>query len=186
MEAPLFSQIPNVVLNKIKKPTRPKKRKFVKFYDDPTIGGSQSDDVTSSWSEADPIRKGSPDEFVEQTRLEEEHKIEKKLKPSVSFAEETTGDIAIHCPTCACNKQKADAITRTDVVEVESQKTQTEEGFPAADPQDSYKKELEAQSLKGQMYSIPNATNAPLKLGLTLKGKKRIVYYPDEVYARQD
>lgn len=82
-----------------------------------------------------------------------------------------------------------DAIIQTDIIETKplmlSRSTQTIESWLRMDAAyEEYRDKLKSDSLASNfnpMYSLNNSKpNAPLKIGLSLKGRKRKVFYPDE------
>lgn len=189
MDAPLFSQIPAVVLKKVgPEGTLSRKRKAVKFYDDDDLEQESeeaiSEEVTSS---------GHATESQESHRSSNSHKSNEIRTLPIKSALKKTKKRKASPDKELIVDEGVDAITQTNPEPAKiSRQSQTDIVFPVnltTDDSiyDDYTSRLQAQSLEFRPNILPipkrDGKQPPLKIGLILpKGKKRVVFYPDESY----
>lgn len=189
MALPLFSQIPTQVLTRIGKENFKKEQNLAKFYEDEIIEESDSEIDVEKNKDVVLIEPPEPADKNQDKGTKKVNKSDEKNQPNkkrVKYSDE--------CPTSSSNqfvieKTFSDASVQTDDLmllrrEAIVQTNETLLNRPISD----YERHREqngshfADAYK-PMYSIPKRQGKdvpPLKIGLTLRGRKRKVFYPGE------
>ena len=149
----LFSQIPANVLHRANVGRPVDRRKKIRFYEEINTTDDETDIDTEGCINEPPTSSDSSSGIKKQALLAE--------------------------------KDFSDAIIQVDIkARTVDQQTQTEESLITRPLSDNDQQRLNSNTYYAT-YSIPRARTKtgrepPLKIGLTLRGKKRKVYYPDK------
>lgn len=186
----VFSQIPSIVLqkNRIHDGT-----KSVRFYDDDPIEVIEvcenSDPVTSSSNYQSESNEASTKPQPTRYPVRSATKIKESKKSRDEFLVPT-----VPPKTSSQNQEeteshdsivKSDAIIQTELVKLVDRSTQTVESFltrPLDDydvQQANHLNQFNESTHRVMSYRIPKHRQPPLKVGLSKRGKKRQVFYPD-------
>lgn len=188
MALPLFSQIPTQVLSKLGKENFKKEQNLAKFYEEEVIEESDSEvDVENE-------KKKVEEQVVKASEiLDNKPKRIAKDNPSVQTNSKRVR-YTDECPTSSSNqfvveKTFSDASVQTDDPSLFRREAivQTNETLLNR-PLSDYERHKEHNNSRFSdaykpMYSLPKRQGKevpPLRIGLTLRGRKRKVYYPNE------
>lgn len=179
----LFSQIPLQVLNKVhggitdkglKKKETPKRR--VKFYDEDDEIKPQ---VCEESDSTDVSEIFIVDDNTNEAISSPQKTISRSIEPATSPNEPTSS--RIETPVV---KESLNAIVQTDAKSTRNIGTQTEEEWllimrSMNDP-DIHRNNMQSYAPIMPIPKRKAGSEPPLRIGLTLRGKKRRVFYPDE------
>lgn len=178
---PLFSQIPVQVLNKVKHASISDKqvvsKKKVKFYEDQEVRSKKS-------------REDRENEYL-FVEIERDSNIKTDDEKScLSFQDITVEDVSDEPTSSYVDKpiipqiEQLDAIIQTEPIKYFERASQTDESFITR-PLSSTDNDMHRLNMQtyAPIMPIPRripGREPPLRIGLTLRGKKRNVFYPGE------